>query len=46
MEEEIATNPLSLEQLEKSVPEIVNLLLALGTQVNVEYGYGCHTTRR
>ena len=42
MEEEIATNPLSLEQLEKSIPEIVNLLLALGTQVNVEYGYACN----
>jgi len=42
MEEEIVTNPLTLQQLEKSVPEIVNLLLALGAQVNVECGYACN----
>jgi len=42
MEEEIVTNPLTLQQLETSVPEVVNLLLALGTQVNVVYGYACN----
>lgn len=42
MEEEIVTNSLSLEQLEKSIPEIVNFLLALGAPVTVEYGWGCN----
>jgi len=42
MEEEIVTNPLSLDQLEKNIPEITNLKVALGTPVNVEYGWGCN----
>src|SRR5665213_3848999 len=42
MEEEIVTNPRTLQQLEESVPEFVNLLLALGAQVNVECGYACN----
>ncbi|HSR08490.1 MAG TPA: hypothetical protein VLM42_15155 [Bryobacteraceae bacterium] len=42
MEEEIATNPLSVEQLEKSIPEVTEFLLVLGTKVNVEYGWACN----
>ena len=42
MKEEIVTNPLSLAQLEESIPEIADFLLPLGTPVNVEYGWGCN----
>jgi hypothetical protein len=42
MEEEIATNSLTVPQLERSIPEIVNLLSALDTPINVEYGYACN----
>ena len=42
MEEEIVTNPLTLEQLEESIPPITDILMTLGTPINVEYGWGCN----